>query len=200
MTKLLYISSAFLPADGGAEISSHSLLRSLKKTNSSIDVNVITQGFKFQTETIDEMKIIRVPGVYPQDEIVRISTQINPDIMLTQLGWSDITIKFAKKNKIPSVLYIHSIGGGLKAYGGIENPDFIVANSKFTKVWIKEAWNRDSTVVYPLIDFLDYEVNPNSSNVKEYISLVNPVDKKGGRLFVEIARLLPRLKFLYKKF
>lgn len=40
-----------------------------------------------------------------------------------------------------------------------QRPDYLIANSKFVQNWIKEKYNRDSTVIYPPINLSKFSLN-----------------------------------------
>jgi glycosyltransferase involved in cell wall biosynthesis len=45
-------------------------------------------------------------------------------------------------------------------YKVMQKPNFIIANSTYTKDGIKKYYNRDSTVIFPPVDISRFEVNP----------------------------------------
>lgn len=49
-------------------------------------------------------------------------------------------------------------------YKQAQNPDYIISNSIFVQKWVKETYNRDSVVIYPPVDFKDFNFDENKED------------------------------------
>lgn len=70
----------------------------------------------------------------------------------------------------------------------------VITLSKFLKNKIKAEMNVESDVVYPNMEINN--TNKIEFDTKKYITLINPVEVKGIRLFEKIVEMNPNLKFL----
>jgi len=59
-----------------------------------------------------------------------------------------------------------------------KNPDYIIANSRFVQQWIKDTYNRASTVIYPPVEVENFVFQP-----------------KKGEYYVTVGRLEPYKRF-----
>lgn len=98
--KLLFISAQYVPAAGGSEQSIHTLLRALVKKRHKC--SVITFIKPERASTIDGVHIYEI---CEEGEIEPVLLKIKPDIILTQLTWSDAAVFLANKHKLPSVFF-----------------------------------------------------------------------------------------------
>ena len=68
---------------------------------------------------------------------------------------------------------------------------YLIHNSK----WIREYYSQfglPSIVVHPPVDWREYQVE----TTREYVTLINLNDNKGGQILIDIARRMPDVKFL----
>jgi glycosyltransferase involved in cell wall biosynthesis len=68
-----------------------------------------------------------------------------------------------------------------------------IANSNFVRDWARKVCEIDASVVYPSVNPTDCSVTWNPDGC---IAMINPFPEKGGRLFFEIASLLPQERFM----
>jgi glycosyltransferase involved in cell wall biosynthesis len=77
----------------------------------------------------------------------------------------------------------------------IEKSDIVVSNSKFIYEKIKEIFNRDSEIIYPVIDvrkLLEYNLPDN----REYIVSIGSEIIKGRKIMEKIDKEMPNYKFM----
>lgn len=195
--KILYVCGTYYPATGGAEISAHTLLKELVKTSD-------TQAFVLTDEKyIADHENITLEGVIiygtshqkREDNLRNLIKKINPDVIYTQLMWSDIALKIAKENNIPSVLRSCKIPFELNiCENSIYSPTQIICVSESVKKYIEENYNRTAVVIHPPIDLnsLKKEYKPESNDL---IIMFNPIKRKGGQQFRELAKSFSNQKF-----
>lgn len=193
--KLLYVCGTYVPASGGSEKSSHTLLRELvKKGHEIIVITGYGPGARKRKINIDNVTVIRID----RDELIRtlnnIKITFDPQVVLTQLIWSDLVLPWAKKNNLKTGFFVRSVGGKLKlSQDHPLSPDLVFSNSFNTQSFVKNEWDRDSIVIYPIVDPDDYLI---VNKIPQYITMFNPIKIKGGEIFRGIAKNMPHKKFL----
>jgi len=75
----------------------------------------------------------------------------------------------------------------------LRNSDYILANSKFKQMIIKEWYDLNSVVIYPFVRFSDYRIDKRNP---KFITLVRPKIWKGVDIFLKIADSMPDKNFL----
>ncbi|MCL4383829.1 glycosyltransferase family 4 protein [Patescibacteria group bacterium] len=119
-------------------------------------------------------------------------------VVLTQLDYAAEIIKFALKRKVPTVFFLRdTMTRNLKVVKLINKKNHyikVVFNSESTHRHYKKLDNLVETeVVYPPIILNKYKL---SLRDPKYITLINPVWYKGGRIFEKLIPLFPKWKFL----
>ena len=71
----------------------------------------------------------------------------------------------------------------------------IISNSKFTSNEINKAFDVETEIVTPFIDF--QKIKSKNKNTREYTTFINPVKEKGVEIAIEIAKKMPKIKFLF---
>lgn len=121
-----------------------------------------------------------------------------PDVVLTVGGWSDIALWAADKHGIPCVLFVMS-NFELQIQSGLasdSSPDHVIAVSDEFRARAKGVYRKTPvTTIYQPIDFDFYTLE---EHTPERVTIINPVDVKGGFLFREIAEKSPDENFLAK--
>ena len=103
--KLLYVCGTYAPnAFAGSEISAHELLRELNRDH-SITVLVATDqkytgGLPGKTE-FDGIPIQGIGHRKRRESIDRVIEEFSPDVILTQLLWSDVAIAAGQETDSP---------------------------------------------------------------------------------------------------
>lgn len=200
--KILYVCGTYCPAHGGAEISIHTLLKELVKR---YDVEVLVVTDKRYTENKDFGKYdsIDLYGTSHEERevnIIKAMLNFKPDIVLTQLMWSDIALKIAKENSIPSILRVCKIPFNIDiSHNSIFSPTLILSVSQAVRFYVLKEFGRLSEILIPPIILEDIIVPEDDSYKepfdREFITMFNPLKRKGGLVFKEIAKKLPEKRF-----
>ena len=75
-----------------------------------------------------------------------------------------------------------------------KNADYIVSNSNFVQRWVKEKYNRDSTVILPPVDTNNFILSENKENY--YITVARLVPYKKIKLIAEAFNEMPNKKLI----
>jgi glycosyltransferase involved in cell wall biosynthesis len=78
-------------------------------------------------------------------------------------------------------------------FNAIRNSSLVIANSKFTAKITNEICTVEPIVIYPTINKTKYQCK---SDLKEFITIINPTKSKGAEIFLKIAERLPDKKFI----
>jgi len=198
--KVMYICGMYVPSHGGAEISMYSLLKKLKEKLGWEVLAVTDERFE-STRNNPNFNKIQIKTINHLDRIEKIEKEITdfkPDVIITQLMWSDVALKLAKKHSIPSIMRVCKVPLELDLSLNSElAPTAIVSTSKSVKDYVIVNWNRESQIIKPLVEVKDYIIDkkkfePLNNNL---IFMFNPIVRKGGLILKEIARKLPRNNF-----
>ena len=75
--------------------------------------------------------------------------------------WDEIDLYFGKSKYLfyPLLLILRKID--IKQ---AQKPDYIISNSKFVQQWVKKTYNRESIVIYPPINFENFELVKHKSD------------------------------------
>jgi len=76
----------------------------------------------------------------------------------------------------------------------IDDVDLFLCNSEYTKNAIKERWGKEAIVVYPPVDIDRFKRAP--SKEKFVVTIGRFVPEKNYEMVVEVAKLLPDVKFV----
>jgi glycosyltransferase involved in cell wall biosynthesis len=76
--------------------------------------------------------------------------------------------------------------------------NIVISNSKFIANGIKRIFNKDSEVIYPLVDVLDMMSlqNIDVDKSEKFITVIGSEDIKGGRIVEKIAKIMPNYQFM----
>jgi len=118
-----------------------------------------------------------------------------PDLVLTQLELCERIAGAATGLGVPAVLYVHDAEfEWLERTALDSNLLLLLSASRFIATRVRERLGRETPVLYPIVEPERYRV---ARRRGDYITLVNPVPKKGVDVAVEVARLLPHRRFLF---
>jgi glycosyltransferase involved in cell wall biosynthesis len=70
---------------------------------------------------------------------------------------------------------------------------FVVSNSEFTRILVKNFCGADSPVIYPAVDYKNYKAKHRNP---KYITFLRPKIHKGVDIFLKIADSMPEKEFL----
>jgi glycosyltransferase involved in cell wall biosynthesis len=192
--KILYICGTYAPgAYAGSELSAHELLRQLNNI-SGVEVLVASdQRYSGGQPSLTKFDGVTLQGIRHEDrhdEINSVIVSYKPDVILTQLLWSDIAISAGANSNVPTVLRIPSKAKNLD----ILSPTALVANSRFICNWVKKNSGRDCHYIFSTIDLERVVASPSDRN-PQFITMFNPIKNKGGQIFREIAQSMPDREF-----
>ncbi len=190
-SRLLYVCGTFAPSSGGAELSALYILKDLAR---DYGVVVLTRGHEPSVGSEDRLTVIYVRHEDRLAEGERIIQEWRPEIILTQLLWSDVAMQLGKRHGIPVVLRVCKIPFGPN-YLRANPPSAVVAVSRFVADYLRRDHASDSTVVSPIVDLAAVRTGETTRAATDYITMFNPVKQKGGELFREIARRAPERRF-----
>ena len=198
MIRILYVSGTYMPAAGGAEISVFTLL---KYVATKAHVTVLTRGSAPVSPTFSSNVNIRAIAcadkAAAQVTLERILREETFDIVLTQNAWSDIALNASSLLSIPSIVFMRSPAGNLDfSRSSAARPSLILSNSSAVASFVLKQWHRVSPVLRSPVDFRDYVI---SDRRPACITMVNPIEIKGGEVVRALAEAMPDRKFLIVK-
>lgn len=189
------------PVWGGAEKSMDTLIQHLS-----------TKG-----HSVDWMCENNQKDVEPKLDII----MKNVDVIVTQLMWIPYATQLAEKYNKKCVVFVRSYENLCRVVfsdpkfhaeckqkctgcphkvspyeaGGLafRKADLIISNSKWMQSFLMEHHKLKSEVIYPFIDFADYQLV--CSRNHKYIAMNQLSYAKGADIFCEIAKALPNYKF-----
>lgn len=172
----------------GAEYMIHWLLKDLQKKGHSVRV-LLHQANKYRIS-----KIYCYDGidVFPPDAKVTDNLLQWSDAIFTHLDYTRWTIGAAKMYKKPVFHLIHNT----HTYPEIvdaEKTQHIVYNSAWAKETLQYKW--PNFILTPPVDYRFYDIGKNPIH-NEFITLINLNENKGGKVLVELAKAMPKKKFL----
>lgn len=195
--RILFVSGVWVPASGGSEISAHTLAVELSRLGHDISVLTgPTWDGRHGEESVDGVPVRRVPESDLQSAWNDENARRRPQIVLTQLMWSERVLAWAKVTGLPSVYFLRSEGPTLDlSQVSPLSPTAIVANAPTTRDYARRQWAREAPVVLPMVRLSDYQVPP-SARRPAAITMFNPIKEKGGHIFRQLAEALPERHFL----
>ena len=194
--KIMYICGMYVSSHGGAEISMYSLLKNLQNTF-DWKILVITDKRYEKSKKFSEVPVRTISHKNREREINKLISEFKPDIILTQLMWSDIALKIANEHSIPSIMRVCKVPIKLNlAKGSIYAPTAIISISHYIQNYVLQHWDRKSTIINPFVETKEYLIKEDNFNPykNKFIFMFNPLERKGGFIFKEIAKKLPHKK------
>jgi glycosyltransferase involved in cell wall biosynthesis len=196
--RLLFVSGVYAPASGGSEISAQTLLSELVCRDHHVLVLTgrRTGAHWEQQEEREDLVDIRRCREQELEQVFRsVVTAFRPDVVLTQLLWSERVMLWARAESLPTVLFVRSAGGEIDlSAGGPYSPTVVIANSGVTRDFVRRRWDRECVVVPPLIRLAEcaavMRVDP------PFITMFNPTREKGGHIFRAVAEDMADRRFL----
>lgn len=173
----------------GSEMVAHNLNKYLVSKGHQVRVILMQAG----------MHNVQVPYYYEGVEVIGPPTQLDGyrwgDVLLTHLDFTQHTIQMGICAERPVVNFIHNS----HPYQSIENAfkdNYCVYNSQ----WIadKLKYKHPSMVFTPPCDWRQYDVT-GDPNEREFITMINLDENKGGLILKRLAQAMPDRKFLAVK-
>lgn len=118
------------------------------------------------------------------------------DVIITHLNNSGTAVNMGRKYRKPVVFISHSD----QYYGWIgvrPKGVYIVYNAEWTKFYLPKYAKHPCYTLHPPVIKDNYLVKGRKK--QEYITLINTNENKGGYIFADIARQMPKTKFLAVK-
>lgn len=189
--RLLFISGTFLAVSGGAEISALNLLRLLQQ---DWQITVLTCNFRHELkESVHEgMQVFSVPYEHLQLEGERLIRTLSPQLLYTVMLGSDSAMQLGQEHRIPTIVNICKVPVGPR-YLKAHPPTRVLAVSTYVQNYLRGTHGVESIVVNPIVQFDDPPLPPES----QFITIFNPVEAKGGKLFRALAASLPEHRFAW---
>ncbi len=198
--KIMYVCGMYVPSHGGAEISMYSLLKKLQE-EFGWEILAITDERYEKTKELKEFNKIQIHTTSHDNrekEIEKKILEFKPYVIITQLMWSDVALKLANKHSVPSIMRVCKVPLELNLAKGSEySPTAIISTSKSVKEYVTKRWNRESKIIKPLVEIENYIIKKANfdPSQNDLIFMFNPLQRKGGLIFKEIAKKLPSEKF-----
>lgn len=197
-------------ANLGYKVESHNVINSYFEPNKVEDIqNILTgKGVEYIFDKTKEQFSykngypITIHSKIDVHDFLENYINNNPNtIILTQLDLAREVFDFVIPKRIPTVLFMRDIQrNNLLTLGKIiEKNNFIhiVFNSSFTRERFKEVEKYVKTsILYPPLDSTKLKLTKHDP---KFITMVNPVETKGGKLFYEVAKKLSHIQFLTVK-
>lgn len=189
--RLLFISGTFLAVSGGAEISALSLLHLLQH---DWQVTVLTCNFRheFNQSFHEGMQIFNVPYEHLQPEGERLIRTLSPQLLYTVMLGSDYAMQLGQQHRIPTIVNICKVPVGPR-YLKAHPPTRVLAVSTYVQNYLRRTHGIESLVVNPIVQFDE----PPLPAEPQFITIFNPVEPKGGKMFRALAASLPDHRFAW---
>ena len=187
--RLLFISGTFLAVSGGAEISALTLLRLFQQ---EWQVSVLTCNFRhdLQQRSHEGMHVFSVPYEQLRCEGERLIRTLSPQLIYTVMLGSDCAMQMGQEHGIPTVVNICKVPVGPR-YLKAQPPTKVLAVSTYVQKYLRGTHGVESTVVNPVVQFDAPPLPPQP----QFITIFNPVELKGGKMFLALAASLPEYRF-----
>jgi glycosyltransferase involved in cell wall biosynthesis len=172
----------------GAEMMAHRMIKHLQSKGHHVRV-LLHQANHYKitnTYTYDGV------DVFPPNQNVIENLFRWSNCVFTHLDYTRWSIGMAGMFRKPLFHLIHNT----HLYPEIQNAEIsqhIVYNSLWAKQKLAYKWS--NFILTPPVDYRDYDTNVETID-NQYITLINLNENKGGKIFEEIARLMPNKKFL----
>jgi glycosyltransferase involved in cell wall biosynthesis len=139
-----------------------------------------------------------VVGVEHADRRRTVEEQLRafrPDVVATQLIWSDVALRAARARGVPTVLRVPALPVRLDLrHGSMLAPTAVVAISEFVRREVESSQGRRARVIPSPVDLRSALV-PEAERRPRFLTMFNPIDVKGGHTFRAVARRMPDLEF-----
>jgi glycosyltransferase involved in cell wall biosynthesis len=171
--------------NAGAEWMAHAMNKSLIE-NDGYKVNVILNS--------SPVKDFERVHIIDKHETVAVDNAIlHSSVLISHLDMETHAVQTALKAKRPFVSVMHNnfrkhLIGEFRRI--LPKNLYIIHNSKWLQKYYSE-FNIPSIVVYPPVYWKEY----NTPTSREYVTLINVNDNKGGNILINIAKAMPDVEF-----
>ena len=132
---------------------------------------------------------------FPWNAVGSIAAYAKPDIVIAQSGFPARLSEAFRSIGIPTVIHLHNVEADDLVGVSASSADAFLANSQFTAARAAAQYGIRSTVIVPSF-IRDRYVTERSGN---YVTMINPHQKKGVEKMLEIVRKMPGQQFLFVK-
>lgn len=198
--KVLFVSGTYYPALSGAEVSAQTIIAGLARYGVRCLVVTSSDTCGGQKVLPKHVNGVNILWALQKDARSAISHAINyfqPDVILTQLMWSDYALEFAKASGIPSLLRVCSIPHPIDISIDLSlAPTLVFAVSEAATRDVESRWGRKCEIHRPPIDPARITAkNISRRSSKGLIAMFNSVVSKGADVFKEIAKSMQDREF-----
>ena len=190
--KILCVSGTFQDAIGGAELTMRELVTAFSK-KLKWEVLVVTRKPESGPRGSDDfLQIVEAEHDERYRAISNAVKLFKPDVIFTQLMWSDVALEISDELEIPLIyrVCVTPIGVNFKK----NRPSQIITSSPQVSSYIRKEYGLESTPIYPFIE-KSRILFKSEEYVGKYVTLINPIPKKGALLFERIVKALPFVNF-----
>jgi glycosyltransferase involved in cell wall biosynthesis len=192
--RLLYVSGTYAPgAFAGSELSAHTLLRSLSNDH-GVDVLVATDDrYTRGAHEVCEFDGVRLIGIdhgARAEVLGRVMERFSPQVIFTQPWWHDVALSLGRRAGFPTILRVVDWPIPARFFTDVALvPSAIVVQTGEAE---REIRRLSSVRTVQLPAFIDLaRAQSHRPKRREYITMFNPIEVKGGFLFKAIAERLP---------
>ena len=189
---ILLVCGTFPPDIGGSELSIHTACKGLIQRGHTLIV--IADDRRPKQYISEGITVMGVPPDNVTEEMDRLHSLYDFDVVITQLIYSPEALRWGNKNNIATIYFVRNSEMHIDfSKSSPYYPTVLIANSKYIRLRTEERWNRTPELIYPFIDlkkFIPTKREP------IYITMINPLVLKGGKLFHSLAKHFREKKFL----
>lgn len=186
------------PSSSGSDISFEANINDLLPYVEKIDVIGLGKKDLPEKETLQPgLTIYRVSESDVSRQMSILNERFGPyDFLLTQLLLSDLAIKTANLLKIKAFYFFRSLGVTLDfRVNGEYKVDVLVANSGYVAQKVSEQYSRNVEVINFSLGDASRVKGKLIKRPKFDITMFNPNENKGGKVFFELVKSFPKLMF-----
>ena len=128
------------------------------------------------------------------EHLPSIVSAFEPDVIITDEDDVDRIIDVTATLAIPTILSVAHAEWTLEYLKDLSRRvNYLIFDSEFLSNRYKDGIDCPNKVIYPILDWEQWIVSKNSD---AFISMLNPVPKKGGGVFFKVTQACPNLQFL----
>lgn len=181
----------------GSDVSLENNIAQLSPYCQKIHVISLYRNDLSEEENITEnITVFRVKENKIKHYIHNLHKQNKYTFLITQLLFSDVAIKEGNNLAIPVVYMARSLGFKLDmSINGDYPVSIIIANSKYVANKLTEQYKRKIELISFSLGNTENIIGQANSRPKFDVTIFNPTEAKGGKIFFELVKKYPNLKF-----
>jgi glycosyltransferase involved in cell wall biosynthesis len=174
----------------GAEYMMHQTLKYLQSKGHEVRV-LLWQSRRYKIDSVYDFEGV---DVFPPSDYIVERLFEWCDLIFTHLDYTQTSINYGAKYNKKVFHFIHN----WSRYASIDfaKNQYVIYNSEVAKE--KLQYNHESIVLHPPVDYRFYDTEANTIE-NEFVTLINLDYNKGGQILAEIAKRMPKHKFLAVK-